>query len=95
MKKKEIKKQYGLNDENFNFYLKMGLIYQVTKNDYECKPRFEHMILEKSTVFKYHFEDDFFKDLKNFADIIKHTGKVKRFTKEEIAALEEERKKKK
>jgi len=79
MKKREVKKKYGLNDENFNFYFKMGLIKLASKNNYECDPRFDDMIIEKSTVFKYHFEDDFYKDLKNFTDIIKHTGKVKRF----------------
>ena len=53
----------------------------------------DSMILEKGTVFKYHYNDSFVEDSREFIDQVKNTGKVKRYTKEEIKALEEKMRK--
>jgi len=94
MKKKDLKKRLGLSDENFLFYVDMGQIWKTDDRDnYDYDIIIEEQILEKSTVFKYYFHDDFYTNIKEFADFVKYTGKVKHYTKEEIKALEEKRKK--
>jgi len=92
MKKREFKKKYGLSDENFLFYVDMGMVKKVGRDKYEAKEGFDSKILEKSTVFKYYFEDAFGNDMREFANFVKYTGKVKRFTPEEIKEFEKKRK---
>jgi len=93
MKKRDIKKLLGLNDENFNFYVSMDKIWKTGNDEYDFREELRDQILEKSTVFKYYFDDDFVTSMKEFTNFVKYTGKIKRYTKEEIKAFEEKRKK--
>jgi len=92
MNKKEIKKKYGLSDENFVFYVEMGQILKVSNNEYKPIDGFDDQILEKSTVFRYFYEDDFNEIIKDFSNFVKYTSKVKKYTKEEIKAFEDKKK---
>jgi len=93
MKKKDVKKKYGLSDENFSFYVSSGHIKKLDNEEFDVMEGFGDQILEKSTVFKYSYDDDFYKDIKEFSDFVKYTGKVKRYTPEEIKEFEKKRKK--
>lgn len=84
MKKKELKRRLGLPEEAFIFYVKMGKIWMISENEYAYDKSLEDEILEKSTVFKYSFGDDFITDIKEFKNMVKYTSKVKVYTKKEI-----------
>lgn len=89
MTKKEIMKKLGISDESFGFYTKMGKIWKVGRNKFSYSKKLERQILEKSTVFKYSFNDGFIEDQREFLKSIKYTGKCKKFSKKEIKELEE------
>lgn len=82
--KNEIRKRYGLSDENIDFYTQMGLIEEIKKDQYKVKKKIDSMTLDKKTVFKYCFEDNWIDDIKDFAKSVQYGGKVKRYSKEEI-----------
>jgi len=90
--KKIIKKRLGLNEETFSFYLEWGLIKKSSKKGkYLYALEMEHdMILERDTVYKYHFEDDFEEELRIFAETVKHTSKCQTWSKEELYTLQDE-----
>lgn len=94
MTKNEIKKKYGLNQELFNFYLKMNIIQKIREDEFKVKEKLEHLIIEKSTVYKYYFSDSFMDDIKEFANSVKYNSKVKIYTKEEIEEYLKKRNKK-
>jgi hypothetical protein len=93
MTKKELQKKFGLSSENFNFYIQMKMIWKKKrkKNEWEYDNRLEYWVLEKSSVFKYCFNDNFREHMKQFRNVIKYTGPVKVYTKEEIAEYERKR----
>jgi len=93
MNKKEVKKRLGLSDENFLFYVDMGKIRKTGRDEYEYDNKLTDQILEKSTVFKYYFDDDFYSSMKEFAEFVKYTSKIKHYTPEEIKKFEKNRKK--
>ena len=85
-------KKLGISQEVFDFYVDMEKIRKVGRNKYEYDDNLEHQILDKGTVYKYSFNDNFLEDSREFIEQVKHTGKVRRFSKEEIKALEEKMK---
>lgn len=95
LSKGEIKKKYGLSNETFNFYLSVGLIKESINDKilFLVDRKADSMHLEKSTVFKYCFEDGWIRDIKTFEENIKYNGKVKYYTEEEIARLNKKVKK--
>jgi len=93
IKKKDIMKKLGISQESFDFYLSMGKIRHLGRGKYEYDKEMEHQILEKSTVFKYHFSDNFIEDGNDFANQVRYTGKVKKYSKDEIKKLEEQMRK--
>lgn len=93
LKKKEVMKRLGISLESFDFYVQMKKITHIGRGKYIYDEDLEHQILEKSTVFKYSFSDSFIEDSREFLEQVKHTGKIKRFTKEEIKELEEKMRK--
>lgn len=82
--KNDIKKKYGLSDENIEFYTQMGLMEEIKKGQYKVKKKIDSMLLDKKTVFKYCFEDNWLDEIKDFAKSVQYGGKVKRYSKEEI-----------
>jgi len=95
MNKKEIKLKLGLSDENFSFYLLQGLIIEVGKYKFTYELRMEKMYLERSTVYKYSFEDSFLKDLDTFIDSLKYSGNIREYSKKEIQQFIKDRDKEK
>lgn len=91
--KNEIRKRYGLTDENIDFYVQMGLMEEIKKGQYKIKKKIDTMTLDKKTVFKYCFEDSWVEDMKEFAKVVQHSGKVKIYSKEEIAEMNKKLKK--
>lgn len=88
-RKKEIMKKLGISQESFDFYCDVGKIRHLGRGKYEYDKNMEDQILEKSTVFKYSYSDSFVEDTRDFLNQVKNTGKVKRFTKDEIKEYEE------
>jgi len=86
MNKNDIKKKYGLSAEVFNFYIRMDIIQKVGADAYKVNEKLEELIIEKSTIYKYHFSDNFVDDIKNFVKAVKYNSKVKIYSKEEIEA---------
>lgn len=86
--RRDIKKILGLNEENFSFYVKWGHIKKATKGKFKYALKMHDMILERGTVFKYCFEDSYEDDLKEFGEVVKHTGKCKTWSRDEIPVLE-------
>lgn len=77
--KKEIKKEFDISDENFDFYHHMEVIVKLKddpKGKFRHKMKMYDMLLERGTVFKYSFEDHFQEELREFVNTVKHTGKV-------------------
>lgn len=91
MTKAELKKALGLSDENFDFYVDMGMIKKAGRNNYTYTKVMDDMFLEKGTVFKYSFDDSYIEDMREFKKIVKHTGKVKQYTPEEIEEYKRKR----
>jgi hypothetical protein len=85
MTKQELCKKYGLRKEIFKFYLELGAIIKLDKDDYEVdKKKFSKITIEKSSVFCYNFNDSWQEDLDLYKKNINNTGKVKVYSKKEI-----------
>ena len=87
MTKKEIMKHFGLHKEAFNFYVQMGHIKKTKgkSDEWTYDPRMETWLLDKSSVYKYCFNDYYWRDVMEFKKVIENTGPCKVYTKEEIA----------
>jgi len=96
MDKKIIRKKLGLSSETFNFYVKSGEIWVIKgkKDEWDYNRELENQILEKSTVYKYCYSDNWREHIKLFEQTVKHTGKVKVYTREEIEEYQRKKDKK-